>query len=145
MRKYLLATLILLTVSVLAGEEKKGMIKKGVIKNSSDFNSVSKQPMCRNWFVNFNVGYFHPFSESLRTVIGEGGADYQLVLTYNWNCYFGCFISGALYRFGIQNQYLDCTTYSGSSSLYKNLGIRQQCFATLFSARIKMVFCWGKK
>ena len=28
------------------------------------------------------------------TVIGEGGADYQLVLTYNWNCYFGCFISG---------------------------------------------------
>ncbi len=79
------------------------------------------------------------------TVIGEGGADYQLVLTYNWNCYFGCFISGALYRFGIQNQYLDCTTYSGSSSLYKNLGIRQQCFATLFSARTKMVFCWGKK
>lgn len=89
MRKYLFATLILLAVSVLADEK-----EKDVINNSSDLSSVSKQHKCRNWFVNFNVGYFHPFSGSLRRVIGEGGADYQLVLTYNWNCYFGCFISG---------------------------------------------------
>lgn len=89
MTKYLLTALLLLTIPVLADER-----EVCTPKNGCDLGCDVKDCRYRKWFVDFNVGYFRPFSKSLRTVIGEGGVDYQLALTYNWNCYLGTFISG---------------------------------------------------
>jgi hypothetical protein len=47
----------------------------------------------RHWFVDANIGYFYPFSHTLREVIA-GSVDYQLQLTYKWSKHWGAFVGG---------------------------------------------------
>lgn len=48
---------------------------------------------CSKSLVDFNVGYFRPFSKTLRDVL-SGGVNYQLQVTYKWDRHFGVFASG---------------------------------------------------
>lgn len=48
---------------------------------------------CHRWRVDGNVGYFYPFSKTLRETISSG-VDYQLMLTYQRSKNWGIFLSG---------------------------------------------------
>lgn len=66
-----------------------------ILAETDTANSCTKQVTedSRHWFVDANVGYFYPFSHTLRQVIA-GSVDYQLQLTYKWSKHWGAFVGG---------------------------------------------------
>jgi hypothetical protein len=60
-----------------------------------NFNDLSEEGncSCRRWRLDANIGYFYPFSKSLRETT-SGGVDYQLMLTYKRSKCWGVFLSG---------------------------------------------------
>ena len=55
------------------------------------WETLGYQECCKTYSIEGNIGYFHPFSKSLRRVI-SGGVNYQLLTTYKWNQNFGLFL-----------------------------------------------------